>query len=63
MIPSFSRKGCPYDNACVESFHASLKKKKKYIKRNMATLRLRELAYLSTLGWYNRKQIHGILVI
>lgn len=22
---SFSRKGCPYDNACMESFHASLK--------------------------------------
>nr|WP_244261810.1 MULTISPECIES: IS3 family transposase [Thermoanaerobacter] len=23
---SFSHKGCPYDNACIESFHASLKK-------------------------------------
>lgn len=23
---SFSGKGCPYDNACIESFHASLKK-------------------------------------
>lgn len=21
---SFSRKGCPYDNACMETFHASL---------------------------------------
>ncbi|MGN4124212.1 hypothetical protein ACMGD3_04185 [Lysinibacillus sphaericus] len=21
MIPSFRRKGCPYDNACIESFH------------------------------------------
>src|SRR4051794_33335175 len=27
IIPSFSRKGCPYDNACIESFHAILKKK------------------------------------
>lgn len=26
MIPSFSRKGCPYDKACIESFHAILKK-------------------------------------
>ena len=25
-LPSFSRKGCPYDNACIESFHAILKK-------------------------------------
>lgn len=24
---SFSRKGCPYDNAEIESFHAALKKK------------------------------------
>ena len=24
--PSFSKKGCPYDNACIESFHAALKK-------------------------------------
>ena len=23
---SFSSKGCPYDNACIESFYASLKK-------------------------------------
>ena len=23
---SFSQKGCPYDNACIESFHAILKK-------------------------------------
>ena len=26
FIHSFSRKGNPYDNACIESFHASLKK-------------------------------------
>ena len=26
IIPSFSRKGCPYDNACIESFHTILKK-------------------------------------
>lgn len=28
ITPSYSRKGCPYDNACIESFHATLKKKK-----------------------------------
>ncbi|MET1929292.1 DDE-type integrase/transposase/recombinase, partial [Enterococcus faecium] len=27
---SFSRKGCPYDNAGIESFHASLKKEEVY---------------------------------
>lgn len=30
---SLSRKGCPYDNACIESFHSLLKKKKCIVKR------------------------------
>ena len=30
MIQSFSRKGYPYDNACIESFHATLKKEEVY---------------------------------
>ncbi len=46
---SYSRKGTPYDNAGIESFHASLKKKKstrlatqilkKQIERYLATLK------------------------
>ncbi len=27
---SFSRKGCPYDNACIESFHSLIKKEEIY---------------------------------
>ena len=30
IIQSFSKKGCPYDNACIESFHSSIKKKEIY---------------------------------
>ncbi|SQC06450.1 transposase IS3/IS911 family protein [Clostridium perfringens] len=30
IIQSFSQKGCPYDNACIESFHAVLKKEEVY---------------------------------
>lgn len=30
IIQSFSKKGYPYDNACIESFHASLKKEEVY---------------------------------
>ena len=26
IVQSFSKKGCPYDNACIESFHSSIKK-------------------------------------
>lgn len=28
IIHSFSSKGCSYDNACIESFHDSLRKKR-----------------------------------
>lgn len=26
IVQSFSKKWCPYDNACIESFHSSIKK-------------------------------------
>jgi len=59
MIQSFSKKGCPYDNACIESFHATLKKEEvyrvKYYDFESAKMRLFE--YIE--GWYNRKRIHG----
>lgn len=59
IIQSFSKKGCPYDNACIESFHAILKKEEvyrvKYFDFESAKLRLFE--YIE--GWYNRKRIHG----
>ena len=32
ITQSFSKKGCPYDNSCIESFHASLKKDEVYTK-------------------------------
>ena len=46
MNPSYSRKGCPYDNACIESFHATLKKKR-FIEIAIAPLRLQEWHYLN----------------
>ncbi len=59
MIPSFSRKGCPYDNACIESFHATLKKEEVYRARydSFETARVALFKYIE--GWYNRKRIHG----
>ena len=59
MIPSFSRKGCPYDNACIESFHATLKKEEVYRTRydSFETARVALFKYIE--GWYNRKRIHG----
>jgi len=59
MTHSFSYKGTPYDNACMESFHAILKKEEvnhvKYIDDKSAELAL--FQYIE--GWYNRKRIHG----
>ena len=56
---SFSGKGCPYDNACIESFHASLKKEEvhlvKYFDFDVARLAIFE--YIES--WYNRKRIHS----
>jgi len=56
---SFSGKGCPYDNAGIESFHASLKKEEvnlvTYYDFNSAKLAIFE--YIE--AWYNRKRIHS----
>lgn len=61
MKQSFSRKGCPYDNACIESFHAILKKEEihhfKYLDYQSAKRSL--FQYIE--GWYNRKRIHSSL--
>ena len=59
IIQSFSKKGCPYDNACIESFHSLIKKEEIY--RN--TYRTFEEANMAVFkyieGWYNRKRLHS----
>lgn len=56
---SFSSKGCPYDNACIESFHASLKKEEVHLVKyfDYDTARLAIFEYIES--WYNRKRIHS----
>ena len=46
MIPSYSRKGCPYDNACIESFHAH-SKKKRFIENDIQPLKMQESHYFN----------------
>lgn len=59
IFHSFSRKGNPYDNACIESFHSILKKEEvnhhKYYNSNVA----RKAIFEYIESWYNRKRIHG----
>ena len=61
IFQSFSQKGCPYDNACIESFHAILKKEEvnhvQYPDYNTAKLSM----FPFIEGWYNRKRIHSSL--
>lgn len=61
IIHSFSRKGNPYDNACIESFHSILKKEEvnhhRYFDFNVA----RKAIFEYIESWYNRKRIHGAI--
>lgn len=58
---SMSRPGCPYDNSCVESFFASLKKEKIY-RRSYATMEeVKDDVFWYIEIFYNRKRRHSTL--
>nr|BAA01402.2 hypothetical transposase [Geobacillus stearothermophilus] len=59
MKQSFSRKGCPYDNACIESFHAILKKEEIHHVKYLDFQEAKWALFQYIEGWYNRKRIHG----
>jgi len=59
---SYSRKGCPYDYAGIESFHASLKKEHVYqqpIYQNFEESKIEIFSYVQ--GFYNNRRIHSSL--
>ncbi|AYW48870.1 IS3 family transposase [Tetragenococcus osmophilus] len=58
---SYNRKGTPYDNSGIESFHATLKKEEVYLRqyKTFDEARLALFQYIN--GWYNRERIHGKL--
>jgi putative transposase len=58
-IHSFSSKGNPYDNACIESFHAALKKEEVnlVIYYDFSAAKLAVFEYIES--WYNRRRIHS----
>lgn len=61
MQGSMSRPGCPYDNSCVESFFASLKKEKIY-RREYATMEeVKKDVFWYIEMFYNRKRRHSTL--
>lgn len=56
---SFSRKGNPYDNACIESFHSVLKKEEIYLHTYQDFKEARRAIFEYIESWYNRKRIHS----
>ncbi|AMJ41431.1 transposase [[Clostridium] propionicum DSM 1682] len=58
---SFSRKGCPYDNACIESFHSLLKKEEVHQKTYIDSKDAFTAIFEYIESWYNRKRIHSSL--
>lgn len=59
MVHSYSRKGYPYDNACIESFHATLKKEEVYLRKYRTFEEANRALFEYIESWYNRKRIHG----
>lgn len=57
MIHSFSRKGNPYDNACIESFHSVLKKEEIYLHTYQDFKEANKAIFEYIESWYNRKRI------
>ncbi|HHX0197446.1 TPA: transposase [Enterococcus faecalis] len=59
---SYSRKGCPYDNAGIESFHALLKKEHVYQRPTYQTFEeARRQIFSYVQGVYNNHRIHSAL--
>lgn len=61
MNHSLSRKGCPYDNACIESFHSLLKKEEVHLRTYIDSKDAYNSIFEYIESWYNRKRIHSSL--
>ncbi len=56
---SYSRKGNPYDNACIESFHSIIKKELIYREKQVSYEHSKLLIFEYIESWYNRKRSHS----
>lgn len=61
ILHSYSRKGNPYDNACIESFHSIFKKEEIYLHAYQDSAETRRAIFEYIEGWYNRKRIHSAI--
>jgi len=58
---SMSRPGCPYDNSCVESFFATLKKERIYRRKYDKVEEVKTDMFKYIELFYNRKRMHSKL--
>lgn len=58
---SMSRKGDPYDNACIESFHATIKKELIYRTRFVSRADARKAISNYIVSFYNERRRHSTL--
>jgi putative transposase len=61
MVGSMSRKGNCYDNACIESYHSTLKRELVYRTRFTTKQMAQEKIYSYLEFYYNRKRKHSSL--
>ena len=58
---SYSRNECPYDNACIEAFHAVLKKEEVNLRKYKDSKAAYNAIFEYIESWYSRKRIHSSL--
>jgi len=58
---SMSRQGCPYDNSCMDSFFATLKKECIYRRQYVTMEEVRRDIFSYVELFYNRKCMHSVL--
>lgn len=58
---SYSRKGYPYDNSCIESFHSVLKKEEVNLRKYKDSKAAYNAVFEYIESWYNSKRIHSSL--
>lgn len=58
---SMSRKGDPYDNACIESFHATIKKELIYRTKFLSRAQARKAISNYIISFYNERRRHSTI--
>lgn len=58
---SYSRKGGPYDNACIESFHSLIKKEESYRRVYKDSKQVYDGIFEYIESWHNHQRTHRSL--